>query len=539
MSILTPFFNLIKPTKTDGVKVSDFNANMDTIDTEMHKPPLTVNEFEPDASRNIRIEKVPLADNLATDIAQLVTGTFIERTSGGSAPIDDGSASLLSIKGNLVRTGYVAESLNMTVTPALREEGDDPITATIDRDTFVSYVLSSGTITLTFTTAWSADPTDYGITVTGTPIAGDVITVVYVKENRGTITTANPTAFNSTGWNLYDNDAGYAKVCKYSNEYGFIIGGTYSLIDFSPTLTGERTTITVVSGEFTIPEDGYVFVTGGDATTYIFATWSDWVEGYEGEFESYTVDTIDLTEVMLNFPYGLLAVGDIRDEINLNAQRAINRVERMAYSAENLESVIESGVAYIYDTNYIYAQLETPVSTAISLDGTYTVSDHGIEFFSGTTLPLLVECLYGENLKDKLRTDVLTISGGLVNNLNSTATDKALTAAQGKVLNDHLAQFGNDYELLLEDSTTNSSWSAAKTLSKPMTNFRYLLFGRMGQDGTYYCFGLAPVSMLKNGIIFGQNGFTSVRIYAHIKYVTDSSISIMNDGARVMVYGIK
>ena len=457
MSALTTFFNLIKPAKTDRQKVSDLNSNWDTIDTEMHKPPLTVNGESPDpTTRNLYLEKVPLADNLATDIAQLVTGTFIERSTGGSAPVDDGSASLVSIKGNLMRTGYVAESLNMTVTPALREEGVDPITATIDRDTFVSYVSASGTITLTYTTAWSADPTDYGITVTGTPIAGDVITVVYVKENRGTITTATPTAFNSTGWNLYDNTAGYAKVCKYSSEYGFIIGGTYSLIDFAPTLTAERTTITVVSGEFTIPEDGYVFVTGGDATTYIYATWSDWVEGYQGDFESYTVDTIDLTEVMLNFPYGLLAVGDVRDEINLNAQRAINRVERIAYTAENLESVIESGVAYIYDTNYIYAQLETPVSTAITLDGTYTVSDHGIEFFSGTTLPLVTECLYGENLKDKLRTDVLTISGGLVNNLNSTATDKALTAAQGKVLNDHIAQF----KYLSDTITTSVNTSA-------------------------------------------------------------------------------
>ena len=68
MSVLTRFFHLIKPAKTDGVKVSDFNANMDTIDTEMHRPPLTVNGVLPDPeTRNIPLEVVPLADNLSSD----------------------------------------------------------------------------------------------------------------------------------------------------------------------------------------------------------------------------------------------------------------------------------------------------------------------------------------------------------------------------------------------------------------------------------------------------------------------------------------
>jgi hypothetical protein len=113
---------------------------------------------------------------------------------------------------------------------------------------------------------------------------------------------------------------------------------------------------------------------------------------------------------MLNFPYGLMAVGNVRDEINLNAMTAINRIQRLAYTAENLATVEASGMAYTYDTNYIYVVLATPTTTSIELDGAYTVNDHGIEFFSGTTVAVAVETLYGENLKDKLRTDVLTIS---------------------------------------------------------------------------------------------------------------------------------
>ena len=440
MGILTPFFNLFKPAKTDAQAVAKLNENFDTIDTEMHRPPLTVNNIEPNPStRNLDLETVPLADNLTSDQAQHDTGTFIERTSGGEASISDGDAYLLSVKGNMVKTGYVAESITMTVTAAEREEGVDPITATLDRDDFVAAASTSGTYTFSYTTAWSTDPASYGITVTGTPINGDSISVVYVMENRGTITVANPTAFNSTGWNLYDNTAGYAKVVKYSDTYGFMIGGTYSLVEFATTVSGTRTAVSIDDGYFTVPSDGYVFVTGGNSTTYILMTWSDWTEGYTGDFESYSDDTISLSEVMLNFPYGLLAVGTVRDEINLNSQLAINRIQRLAYTAENLASVIASGVAYDTDTNYIYAVLETPVSTAIELDGEYTVSDHGIEFFSGTSVPCVVEALYGNNLKNKLERDVVTISGGLVNSLDSTATDKALTAAQGKVLYDQIA----------------------------------------------------------------------------------------------------
>lgn len=454
MGALTTFFNLFKPAKTDSQAIGKLNENFDIIDTEMHRPPLTVNSVEPDpTTRNLYLESVPLADNLTSDQAQMDSGTFIQRSSGGEASIADGDAYLLSIKGNMVKTGYVAESINMTVTPAEREEGVDPITATLDRDDFVAAASASGTYTYTFTTEWSTDPSTYGITVTGTPIDGDVISVVYVKEDRGTITVANPSAFNSTGWNLYDNTAGYAKVVKYSESYGFKIGGTYSLVEFATTVSGTRQAVSIDDGYFTIPSDGYVFVTGGNSTTYILMTWSDWTEGYTGDFETYSDDSISLSEVMLNFPYGLMAVGNARDEINLNSQLAINRIQRLAYTAENLAAVIASGVPYDTDTNYIYAVLETPVSTAIELDGEYTVSDHGIEFFTGTSVPCTADVLYGNNLKNKLERDVLTISGGLVNSLDSTATDKALTAAQGKVLSDQIANLG----FKTVNATTNSN----------------------------------------------------------------------------------
>lgn len=456
MGVLTPFFNLFKPAKTDPTAISKLDENMDIIDTEMHKPPLTVNETEPDENRNITIDVVPLADNLTSDEAQINTGTYIVRTSGGEASIADGDAWLSSIRGNQVKTGYVPESLNMTVTPATREEGEESISATIDRDTFVAEVTSSGTITLTFTTAWSADPAAYGITVTGTPVSGDQIVVVYVKENRGTITTATPTSFVSTGWNLYNHTAGYARVVNYSNEYGFMIDGTYTTIKFSETLSGEQQEIIPIDGYFTVPSDGYLFVTGGNATdTEIWMTWSDWTEEANGgTFAAYSQTSVDLSGVMVNFPDGLMRIGNYYDEIDLNTQKGYSRIQKLEYTAENLANVIASGVPYDTDSGYIYAVRVLPVTYTISLSGGYTVSDHGEEMFLGTSVPVTASSLYGNDLKGKLRRDVVTISQQTLTSAQQSqvrtniaaASQADVTALNNKISNITYTTYANFFQ---------------------------------------------------------------------------------------------
>lgn len=412
MGVLTPFFNLFKPAKTDPQKVQKLNENFDIIDTEMHRPPLTVNGVEPDpTTRDIGITTVPLADNLTSEEAQINTGTYVIRTSGGEASIADGAAMLSDIKGSMIKTGYVAESIQMSVTQS-DPSSEAPISAMLDHDAFVEAASTSGTYSFVYSNAWSVDPASYGITVTGTPVAGDQIIVVYVKENRGTITTATPTSFVSTGWNLYNHAAGYARVVDYSSDYGFMIDGTYTALKFSETLSGEQTTITPVDGYFTVPGDGYVFVTGGnDTDTIIWMTWSDWTEEANGGvFEAYTQTSVDLSGVMVNFPDGLMNIGNVYDEINLNIGKAYSRIEKMEYTEENLEAVIASGVPYDTDTGYIYAVRVDPAVYTISLDGEYTVSDHGEEMFLGTSVPLTASSLYGNDLKGKLRRDVVTIS---------------------------------------------------------------------------------------------------------------------------------
>lgn len=291
------------------------------------------------------------------------------------------------------------------------------ITATIDRDTFVSYVTQSGTTTLTYTTAWSADPEDYGITVTNDPIAGDQIIVVYVKEVRGTITVGHPTALVATGWNLYNHTAGYARVVRYSDTYGYLVQGTYSTLKFAETPSGTQTTITPDSnGLFQVPSDGYVIVTGGNNTnTAIICTWSDWTGGPSGDWEAYSESGVSLASIMTaDFPYGLCKIVDgtveVFDEIDFVHKEAISRITRLEYSAENLATVIAAGRPYEYDEDYIYQERASYVVTSISVDEEYQVSEHGLEWFADSAIELYSEILYGTNLKDKLKRDVVTIS---------------------------------------------------------------------------------------------------------------------------------
>lgn len=431
----TTNFEFNKPEKTDSAAISWLSANWEKLDALLAATPTTVNSTPVETgTRNIRIDEVPLADNLASDTTQFNTGDYIIRTSGGTASIEDGAASLMSIKGAMVKSGYVAPVCNMTVTPA--SESSD-LSATIDPDTFFAEVSgASGTQTFAFTSAWSPDPEDYGITVTGTPASGDAISVAFVRENRGTITVATPYTFNSTGWNLYDNSVSYARVVDYSDDYGYKIGGSYVTVEFSETLNGERTTIAPVSGLFAVPADGYVFVTGGDATTYIYATWSDWQEGYAGDFEGYTVSTIDFTSVMVDFPFGLAAIGETADELNFNTQTAISRIGRLGYSAENLETVIAMGVPYDTDTGYIYYVRPTPTTTTFSVSPAYTVSDHGLEFLTGTTIPCECVSIYGNDLKNKLIRDVVTKSQDFfATDMPMSPSDSTTVSAELTLLN--------------------------------------------------------------------------------------------------------
>ena len=446
--------------KSTGIKY--LLNRLKTVFLQIRDAVKTVNGIYPDEYGDILVDSVPYAQNLETELAQRTVDTYISRTAGGSASISDGDAWLMSVLGNSIHTGYVPESIDMSVEP-VNPDSDTAISATLNRDTFIQAAIISGTYVFNYTTEWDSNPATYGITVTGTPVDGDVITVVYVAEERGTISVANPNGLIVTGWNLFSYDSGYAKVMKYSDDPTecFGISGAYTAVKFSETLDGAQTALTVTDGRFSIPSDGYVWVTGGNNTnTAIWMTWDDWSEGYDGEFETYTQHEIDFSNEMATyFPNGLMKAGNVSDEINLNIGQAISRVERLGYSEANRAIAEASGRQYEFDEDYIYLERAEAVANSISVDGGITVDDHGMEFITQTDIPVEVEMLYGMNLKNKLERNVLTISRqslteaqksqvrsslGLgsastysaVNNLTTTASGYLLDARQGKTLKD-------------------------------------------------------------------------------------------------------
>ena len=480
----------------------------------------SVNSTSPDTNGNVQINKVPIADNLDSSIRQNSSGDYIVRTSGGSASLSDGPASLLRVMGNSVRTGYTPESLDFSVNS---ESIDASIT---NMATFRSEMGDSGTLTLSYTSSWSADPADYGITVVGSPENGDSIVAVWVKEVRGTITNAQPTAFGVTGWNLFNRTAGYARVVRYSEEYGYGISGTYTSLAFSATESGEQTAITVTGGLFTVPSDGYVWVTGGDSTTAIWTTWSDWTTGYQGAYQAYSKTTISLAAVMAAcFADGLCAVGDVRDYIDISGGYAYQWIDVLEYSDENLAVAEASGREYTYDEETILLARATATVTALTstlaINGAYTVNSHGLEMFDGTTIPVGGMTSYGVDLKNKLERDVLTVS------------QQTLSAAQQMQARNNIgaaavADFGDLFKMK-RFYISNLSFSAgeSKIITKEQLNIAipsgYKYFCIAGIDlGSKYL-ALARMNGAYNNVIYVSNptnaSRSSVTITVDIMYI--------------------
>lgn len=350
--------------------------------------------------------------------------------------------------GDVINIYYTPEVHSMYVNPAVRGA---ELAAYVNWDTFkeaVDYVDSI--VTLTYTTDWSSNLSNYGVSISGSPIKGDSITLYFTAEVRGQIVNATPTGFVSTGWNLYDNSKGYARVLKYDEVHGFKIAGTYTGIAFATDPNGTTSPISVDSdGDFQIPEDGYIIVSGGNATdTMVYMTWSDWTDGTPLPFATYSESVIDLSGLMqTNFPFGLCAVGSAADDIDFSNKIANSRIERIEYSIANLELVKASGREYAYDDNYIYAVKATPTSVGFSLSMELDAYDHGLELVTGTTVPVFIHMLYGQNLRDKLRTDVVTIS------------EQVLTSAQKQQIRENLG-LGGSAELPIENGGTGANTAA-------------------------------------------------------------------------------
>ena len=483
----TEKLGLKMPESTDSGAIADLNYNAGILDTEVSARIKTINgeSADPDTG-NYNINEVPYARQLITEDMQRANGDVLIRSTGGGAPITSGNYKMVSLQGKIVHEGYVQEYLSWNIVST----SDTPITATIDRDTWVGvydhtnpsieFIYSSGSWSLDSTTVTLAT---YGITVTGTPTANDKIVVTYVKEERGTIYVPKFTKFVSTGWNLYDHDKGYARVPKYSSTYGFM-AGEYSALQFSTTEDGEKSNLYPDStGHFTIPSDGYVWVVGGNGTsTYVLMTWSDWTDGYPGGWSAYTENEVDLSYVMQRFPNGLLRVEDTYDEVLFSypegggnpTATAYSRIGRMAYSEENLETAESNyttyGLPYEYDTNFIYYVKQSPTSyTDIAVTGTFTADDHGMEFLymsanEEVDAPIYAIIDYPQNLVSKLRMDVATLSEQTLADTQKAQVRTNIGAASQTEVSG-LGYYFPDYSRILdpEGSTANKTLNYTAT----------------------------------------------------------------------------
>lgn len=197
------------------------------------------------------------------------------------------------------------------------------------------------------------------------------------------------------------------------------------------------------TGRFTNSADGYIVIVVSDPSDLMMGcAWSDYITDAQelGEYIPYTAPSqiliptqgYDSEDQLVSLPtatYGIPRLGNVYDTINFDASTYIQRIGYMQYSAGNLVTVKDwyntYGTPYDYDEGiydgdtkirdgYIFYVLDgnsgNPITYTLDTTSIYQVDDHGTEKFTGTTIPVEAELLYGQNLRDKLRTDVVTIS---------------------------------------------------------------------------------------------------------------------------------
>ena len=339
---------------------------------------------------------------------------------------------------------------------------------TVDVGTWESNITTGGTYYFYYVdNVWTFNETEvtlstYGITITGTPEEGDTIivaytaptpnsvaTVNYTKGELGTIYVAKPSTFQATGFNqcnpssmvlnnmtissngyITGENNSYVCYCKavggVTNGYvAYSSGGHIKNIGYCASLpqeasavvlTGTSASATMATVQFNT--SGYVVVSMDSAADIcIHPKWSG---AADLTYETYvapsvitlpSIGTVNAQTRQLPLAtYGMPAIGAVADKMDLEAKTYTQKIGHYAYSAQALASVQALGVPYEYDASHIYYVLDNPINYSINVSPNYIVSDWGTEEFTGTLIEVGAQTLYAQNLRDKLRNDVLTIS---------------------------------------------------------------------------------------------------------------------------------
>lgn len=316
---------------------------------------------------------------------------------------------------------------------------------------------------------------DYGIETTGTAVDGDKITITYVSGTpnsiinvvytapvQGTIQVAKPTSFVSTGYNQFNKNSTDFYLADASIENGEIVSSIGNYVCFCKAYAGSPQGYMahsaggyIIDGGWcaTLPQIGsilnqtqqeedlkgtnfysitfentgyFVVAVSNISDLCIHIRWDGEEDEVDEEYvepsiiELPMVGTIGDDETLIPLPlstYGMPAVGDVADTLNLDESIYIQRIGVYENTTQNMDEVRGMSVPYDFDTNYIYYVLESPISYKIpsiiddkEVTSKYVVNDLGTEEFTGTIVPVGAWNIYGENLRNKLKVNVLTIS---------------------------------------------------------------------------------------------------------------------------------
>lgn len=304
-----------------------------------------------------------------------------------------------------------------------------------------------------------------------TSVFRDLFPYYYPKSSKTLLGTKFGTLM-SFGYNLFmynfasQLNSGRAPLC--SGQY--VIEGTYTSLSYL-TLRNTNSPVTTTpevdaNGVFSVTQDGWLTVSGADSTTCVHRYGDGSRSGYEEHWSDGTTILSEVDELPTLFPYGLLAIGNARDEIVTDAdgyaRRAIQRIGIRAYQSSDASdtSVVTDGThtAYVLET-----AVEHTLSMGLAPNGLkmfYDVDSWGEETFmlyeyGVATLPARYIAEY-EKVNEAVNKvdvdgDLRNIEDWRIEAIDGTVTASGTNPVTGAAVKNYVDGVLGDVETLLEN----------------------------------------------------------------------------------------
>lgn len=454
-----------------GESIIDGEASLDYVFGHAVEPTHVLENID---VTHTEATRVTITVDSATFITQHSTdGTYVYSYDGTDWTLE-GSTVTLADEG-ITLTGTAANGDRMTVivsngsVVSSNYYATDRLTLDVNEAALREALPESTTLVLTYIENWSTDPATYGITVTGTPLAGDTITINYTKQDLGIITIAKPTALVFTSSNSFDKETmvipGYTMAADGTitedatssiayvwmlrgQEHGWIAytqDGVYlrntgwaaekptadnittlaintSQSEKGKTHTPQALVSDKVQWATTNGDEGYMVIAldnEGIESLAVHPRWSGTGDDLYFDYATYRVEIpqTDINGTTLPVAeWGMVNIGTTYDVIDFNNKRYVQYFGRYDYSAEKVAELEQAETPFIYDSTSIFYLLDEPISYTLGdVNNKLIAADYGIEHWEGETGPVEAQYTFLANLKDKLRTDVLTISPQVLN----------------------------------------------------------------------------------------------------------------------------